>query len=515
MTQDHIDIRPGVGAINAYRYMDTNEWFALAELVDNSIASWENNKQHLTDLKTGKARLIVDIRFDPIDRGRIKVWDNAGGINTADFQRAFKPGAAPDEKTSLSRYGLGMKMASIWFADNWKVTTTAFNEEITRIVEFDVPEIIRTERETVEPRQQPRGRAQHGTEVELWNLRRVPQKRTVGKMRDYLTEMYRGFIRSGEVEILWNDEPLVYEPPSILVAPYYKDGSKGEKVKWAKPLVLPVAGGRPIEGRAILFGKGKQAEAGLNLFWRGRLIKGNLDPQYKPAEIFPRQSFINQRLQIDLHLNDFDPTFDKKDFAWNSCPLSEGELLSELKKALKEPPLDILGQAENYRAKEAEPKQRAAAKEAISATVEAVGARGTTTIEEQIEQDPLPDEPLPEPERRSYAGSHSIVLQISGQIWRVKINLSERPQDSSEWLDITGRTGSGASEGSRHLEIRISLNHPFTLQYGTNRNAMDILMRMGAALAIAEITAREAGETAPVAIRRNVNDLLRDVLADA
>ena len=515
VVSDHeIDIRPGVGAIEAYRYMDTNEWYALAELVDNSIASWERNRKFLVDPKTGESELTISIRFDPTDNGRLKVWDNAAGINSADFQRAFKPGSAPDDKTSLSRYGLGMKMASIWFADNWKVTTTAFNEEVTRTVEFDVPEIIRENRERVATVEKPRGSVDHGTEVELWNLRRTPQGSTVGKMKSYLTQMYRGFIRAGHVEILWNGEPLVYEPPVVLVAPHHETGTKGDPVQWTKTFEITIEGSNPVRGRAILFAKGKGADAGLNLFWRGRLIKGNLEPQYKPPALFPRQSFISQRLLVDVHLDDFQPTFDKKDFAWNSCPISEDELLKLIKAALKEQPLDFLDQAENYRATELDGASRDAARQAVSSTVETVQRKGAKTIEAQVNATPIEHDPLPEPQREKFAHTESIVLTISGQIWRIMVNLSDRAQDRSDWLDITDMPGKPGSDGSRRLGVRVSMSNPFTLRYGTNRNAMDILIRFAAGLAIAEITAREAGDQSPGAIRRNLNTLLLEVLAD-
>jgi len=515
LSSDELDIRPGVGAIEAYRYMDTNEWYALAELVDNSIASWERNREVLVDPKTGLARLTVSIRFDPTDNGKIKVWDNAAGINAADFQRAFKPGSAPDDKTSLSRYGLGMKMASIWFADSWKVTTTAFNEEVSRIVEFDVPEIIRTNQERVAPIVRPRGSVDHGTEVELWNLRRTPQGSTVGKMKSHLTQIYRGFIRAGEVEILWNGEPLVYQPPTVLVAPHHETGTKGDPVQWTKNFKIPIDGAEPIHGRALLLAKGKGAEAGLNLFWRGRLIKGNLEPQYKPPSLFPRQTFTGQRLLVDVHLDDFQPTFDKKDFAWNSCPITEDKLLKLLKTALKEPPLDMLDQAENYRATELEGSSKDAARQAVAATVETVQRKGAKTIEAQVSATPPEHDPLPEPQREKFAHTESIVLTISGQIWHIMVNLSDLAQDRGDWLDITDMPGKPGSDGSRRLGVRVSLTNPFTLRYGTNRNAMDILIRFAAGLAIAEITAREAGEKSPGAIRRNLNALLLDVLAEA
>jgi hypothetical protein len=511
----HVDIRPGVSAISAYRYMDTNEWYALAELVDNSISSWMSHREQLKDPKTGKSALTVSIRFDNVDGGRIKVWDNAAGINTAEFQRAFKPGSPPDDRTALSRYGLGMKMASIWFADNWKVTTTAFNEEITRTIEFDVPRIIETDQELVFPMERPRGQRDHGTEIVLWNLRKVPVGSTLGKMKRHLAEMYRGFIRTGDVEILWNGDPLEYETPTVLLAPIHSDGANGEPIQWAKKFVIDVPDSDSISGRAVLFARGKQAEAGLNLFWRGRLIKGNLDPQYKPAHIFGSgNSFRAQRLQVELDLDSFTPTFDKKDFVWNACPMIEDDLLTLLKEALDSEPLPLLSQADNYRSGELEPAAKSAAGEAAAAVAGVVERKAAPEIERQIAQPSPSEDVLPEPQRKSYSQTEKLIISIGNQKWRILINLSDRGEDRSEWLDITDRPAKSTADGVRHLGIRISLSNPFTVRFGNNRASMDILMRMAAGIAIAEITAREARDAAPGAIRRNLNDLLLNVLSE-
>ena len=45
-----------------------------------------------------------------ITKSKILIEDNAAGINRQDCDRAFKAGAAPDEKDKgLSEFGMGMK----------------------------------------------------------------------------------------------------------------------------------------------------------------------------------------------------------------------------------------------------------------------------------------------------------------------------------------------------------------------------------------------------------------------
>jgi len=42
----------------------------------------------------------------------------------------------------------------------------------------------------------------------MTNLYRAPQRRTLGKIREYLGGIYRQFLRNGDVEILVNGEPV-------------------------------------------------------------------------------------------------------------------------------------------------------------------------------------------------------------------------------------------------------------------------------------------------------------------
>ena len=51
------------------------------------------------------------------------------------------------------------------------------------------------------------------TEVALDELHHVPVGRTLGKIKEHLTDIYRVFLRNGTLDLLFNGEGLSYEEP--------------------------------------------------------------------------------------------------------------------------------------------------------------------------------------------------------------------------------------------------------------------------------------------------------------
>ena len=94
-------------------------------------------------------------------------------------------------------------------------------------------------------------------------------------------------------------------------------------------------------------------------------------------------------------------------------------------------------------------------------------------------------------------------------VWEVEVEgRTEGPQDNLLQLSDTRVAG-----GSRRLTISLALGHPFIRSFvGSNFDALEPIIRMGVALAIAEVMARDAGAP-PGAQRRFLNRLLRDALS--
>src|SRR5437763_15659631 len=102
-----VNIRPGVGILSVLRHLNYKPWFAMAEFVDNSLQSYLQNRDRLHELH-GEFRLKVEIELDRSDELRIKIRDNAAGIATNEYARAFRPAEIPADRTGLAEFGMGM-----------------------------------------------------------------------------------------------------------------------------------------------------------------------------------------------------------------------------------------------------------------------------------------------------------------------------------------------------------------------------------------------------------------------
>ena len=285
-----VSIRPGVSILTVLPHLNYKPWFALAEFVDNSLQSFVANRAALIAEEGRGFVLQVDINLDP-NRQAITIRDNAAGIGAPDFPRAFRPAEIPPDATGLSEFGMGMKSAACWFAPKWTVRTKALGETEERTVQFDIARIVKDSIEELDVGTKSAPRSRHHTEILLSEVRAFPRGRTVGKVKDHLASIYRCFTRDGTLRLHFDGEPLAFEAPSILVAPYYKTPKKAA-VTWKKRVSLKLSGRRSVEGFIAIREKGSTSRAGLALFRRKRLILGSADETYRPPEIFRSHKFL-------------------------------------------------------------------------------------------------------------------------------------------------------------------------------------------------------------------------------
>ena len=309
-----VPIRPGVSVLSILRHLNYKPWFALAEFVDNAVQSYVANRAKLEDLHGAGFRLSVSIDIEQTAPTRITIRDNAAGIPQADFPRAFRPAAIPPDRSGLSEFGMGMKSAACWFAPRWSVRTKALGELVERTVRFDVARIVRDQLEELEIGDRPASAASHFTEIVLEEPHHLPVGRTVGKIKDHLTDIYRVFLRDGLLQLRFNDEPLSYVAPRLLHAPFAREPA-GAVREWRKPIGFELGGGLSAHGFAGLMDPMNTARSGFALFRRGRLIQGSGDEGYRPGSIFGQAgSFRWRRLFGELHLEGFEVSHTKDGF---------------------------------------------------------------------------------------------------------------------------------------------------------------------------------------------------------
>lgn len=246
-----VNIRPGVSVLSVLRHLNYRAWFALAEFVDNSLQSYLTNRAALERLHGSSFRLEVRIDFDGVAPTRLSVRDNAGGISASDYPRAFRPAAIPPDRTGLCEFGMGMKSAACWFAPRWRVRTSALGESVERTVRFEIERIVNDELEELEITEATSADESHFTEIVLEELHHPFVGRTIGKVKEHLTDIYRVFLRDGTLQLFFNEEPLQYNEPGILRAPAFRDLS-GPVQEWRKAIEFDFGQGLSVHGFAAL-----------------------------------------------------------------------------------------------------------------------------------------------------------------------------------------------------------------------------------------------------------------------
>ncbi|MYB94501.1 ATP-binding protein [Candidatus Poribacteria bacterium] len=507
-TLQKIQIRPGVGILSVLSHLNYKPWFAIAEFVDNSIQSFLDYREEIERIDGKDAKLRVAIELDSSEGGRLIVRDNAAGIHEADYPYAFRPAEVPANTSGLSEFGMGMKSAACWFSPDWIVRTTALGESEEKTVHFDISQIVEDNLEELTVESRPSQPKAHFTEIILSNLHRPPQGRTIGKIREHLASIYRVFIRDGLLELRFGDEVLSYSQPRILCAPFHENTSEAPRL-WRKEINFDFGTGLRARGFAALREKASTSHAGFALFRRNRLIQGSADEGYRPKLIFSNpNSYTYQRLFGELHLEGFDVSHTKDGFQWDE---NEEPFLELLKEELNEEPTPLLNQAEGYRVRQKTPDLKPGAETSTRRTSKAVENEVPPVVETQIREEPE-DKPPPSdlPTTRAAVADKTVLVEIDDKKWEISIELSNDPA-ISDWLTISDEPWDGSV---RRVKIRMSLSHPFMLQYsGTDASQIEPLQRLAIAIALAEITARDSGVKKTRTFIRNINKFLQDALS--
>lgn len=510
MPTPKVSIRPGVSVLSVLRYLNYEPWFALAEFVDNALQSYLENNASLRKVEGAAWRLRVLIEIDTSPPARIVIRDNACGISREVFPRAFRPAVLPPDRSGLAEFGMGMKSAACWFAPAWHVRTKALGEEVERTVRFDIDKIVRDELEELRIEEAAAPPRHHYTEIVLENPHHVPVGRTIGKIKDHLTDIYRVFLRDGLLDLRFNGESLEYREPSILKAPYYKDPN-GEPVLWRKDIDFDFGGGFSVIGFAALRDPGNYARSGFALFRRGRLIEGSGEDGYRPTTIFGTSgssSYARLRLFGELHLRGFQVSHTKDGFRWDE---NEEPFLELLEEHLDSDGPPLLKQCEHFRSLASKKDRTRAATQALKNAGDVIEESVPVILPTLAELPTIetPSEPLaPQPT----LASREFRFNFHDELWFVRIELSDDPTEG-DWLSISDQGTTAIA--SETIEIRVSMAHPLMVAYAqTDAASIEPLLRVAAALALSEKLARRAGVKSAGTLRRNMNQILREALSE-
>lgn len=517
-----IEIRPEVTMLSVLRHLNYKAWFAIAEFIDNALQSYLANKEALEAIHGADFRLEVDVRIDTNGPGLISISDNAAGISTVDFPRAFRAAQVPTDRTGLSEFGMGMKSAACWFSEKWSVRTKALGETLERSISFDIRHIVDNKIESLNTEARQVGNpSAHYTVVTLRGLHHVPQGRTLGKIKEHLASIYRVFLRDGRMTLRFNNDPLEYVTAEVLKAQKYTSpgvpaqGSDGRPVEWRKDIALDFGKGQRVTGFAALREKGSTPFAGFALFRRERLIEGSHDETYRPSFIFKQtNSFPYQRLFGELHIEGFDVSHTKDGFRWDEY---EEEFLDLLKDELEKAPLDLLAQADNYRAlpsKKSIETQAAAATASVANYIETDVA--PVLVEAKANPADVPPLPMTLVPSELQASERTVCVDDGDYDWVITIRTSVDPA-REDWVSMAKQDPlPGDLDDTRRLVIELALVHPFSSEFlGASNENIELFLRVATAVCISLLLVQDLTAQAPEVVLLHFNQLMRGALSQA
>ncbi len=509
-----VSIAPEASIFGIFQHLNYKAWYALGEFVDNSIASWESWEKNLPGVpKPNAVRVQIEINSSGADP-YIEIRDNASGIQLKDFDRAFKVASIPPDRSGLNEFGMGMKTAGFWFSNNWTVRTSFCGEDVARTMVFDLSKILNEKVSQIEPIESAASQNGHFTTVRLMQLNQHPKGRTVGKIKDHLTSMYREYIRDGVLILEYNGETLAYEEPKVLVAPAVGAGSAEPKL-WKKDIDLVLETGRRVTGWAAIREVGNTSLAGFALLRKRRVILGSSDDPYRPEQIFKASnSYSYQRIFGEIHFDStMGVTHTKDGFKWSEG--EEEDFITKLKNALSEGDLNILNQAEKYRSRESKPDAST-----LATTLDNVRtALGASIVGSITEISPTSgDTEVTVPDSLSAVDSAvlentSIEMSIETQThgtWQVSIVGFYDEAVSNFFRVGTSQAQNDASGQTKtNLEVQLNLAHPFALKYlGPNFENTEFIFTFVSCLAIALALGKPVGAKSNYIIDY-LNDILR------
>ncbi|RWZ67808.1 ATP-binding protein [Labedella populi] len=509
-----VDISPGVSILGVLSHLNYEPWYALSEYVDNAVQSARADREALVEADPG-FNLMVDVEIDPTGTGVITIVDNAGGIHRDDFARAFRAAEVPPDRSGLSEFGMGMKSASIWFARKWAVETTSVGDVSVYTVRFDMDEVLRGNSSDLVVTTSSTDAKTHYTKIVLSELNQVPRGRTLGKIRDHMRDIYRTFLRSGELRLTVAGERMAFRDPVVLRAvDARQDADGGEVQTWLKDVAFELSPEVRVTGFAALREEGSTKDAGFALFRRGRSIIGSGDTPYRPASIYGGgNSYRSQRLFGELHVDGLPVSHTKDGFQWGEF---EELFLSQLRNQLDEEPLPLLKQAEGYRSRTMNRQQARFILAATESTARSMEANLPEILEEvvgpvvtELEEDAGNNSSTRLAQPVSTQG-RLVEFEHDGKTWRVSVAAVQNAP-AARWLSSAIDHG---VPGETSVTLNLNASHPFITQFALgDRDSFEAVLRMAVALVVAESLAIDAGVPYTRILLDRVNTVLTKALS--
>lgn len=296
-------------------------WYAIAEFVDNSTQSFFNNQKLLQSISSKKNRpLTVKIDYDR-DNDLLVIEDNAMGMSRNELERAMQIAIPPENADGRSKYGMGLKTASAWLGNLWTIRTKKYGETKEYTVNVDVEQVASGNNKLTVSEKINRPKSNHYTIIEIRKHNRKFYTRTLGKIGDFLSSMYREDFRKQILALIWQGKQLEWHEidDDLLILRDHKKAYKKFSFSIKSENIEGNVVEKQVFGWAGVLKEGSRAKAGFSILHSGRVIKGWPDA-WRPESLFGQiqgsNDLINQRLTGEIHLEGFDVSHTKDDILW-------------------------------------------------------------------------------------------------------------------------------------------------------------------------------------------------------
>lgn len=169
-----ISIKPTEEIFTSFKRLPYTFQSAICEFIDNSIASFEVNKNRKIG-SINHSGLEINVVYETggvfDNEHKLIISDNAFGMNFEEAERAMKLQSIPKSQMSLNQYGLGLKYAPGWFGECWKLESANFEKRKIISIKFEESKILE-ERGEIKIYEDDIKSSNSGTKIEITKLRR-------------------------------------------------------------------------------------------------------------------------------------------------------------------------------------------------------------------------------------------------------------------------------------------------------------------------------------------------------
>ena len=324
-----LNIQPAASILNVFSRLSYKPWYAIAEFVDNSTQSYISHQEEL-DNDEFFEKLLVDVRYNS-EENTLTITDNAYGMEIDRFKDAIILDSRNETQSGRNEFGMGLKTAASWFGEVWTVKSTQYGSNNRYVATVDIPKLKENNLNSIEIHRDHVDSKTHETEIIIEQVtKKITGARTIGKIRDLLSSMYRRDINNRNIEVLFNGVPIEFEDYPVLT------NFRGKE--WKKDLDFIVQFSDKeyrVTGFVAIMNPGSFSKSGFALFRQDRVVVGGTDENYKPYDIFGQaQSQRSLKLFGELNMNDFPVNQAKDGFIWDDG--LEDAFIDELKANIQE-----------------------------------------------------------------------------------------------------------------------------------------------------------------------------------